>query len=166
VKKTLLLNANYEVLSFIIDRKALKLIMREGKCEVLSVWDDIICWGSGQINHPATLRLTKLIRRTFTKSNFCRQSVVKRDNHECQYCGEKLMPSQITIDHVIPRAQGGGNSFANCVVSCKECNNRKDRRTPEQAGMKLLRKPTYPIFSGHHTIYSSEARKPRPLGRG
>lgn len=46
--------------------------------------------------------------------------------------------SSMTIDHVLPRAQGGGNDPMNMVVACKPCNGRKADRTPEQAGMKML----------------------------
>jgi hypothetical protein len=152
MKKTLLLNTSFEVLSFISDRRALKFLMKEDKCEVLSVWEDIIYWGSGHINHPAILRLNNSVKRNWTKTTFSRYSVVKRDASTCQYCGKKLLPAQITIDHVIPKALGGDNSFTNCVVSCKECNNKKDRRTPEQANMKLLRRPTFLSFASHHTL--------------
>ena len=156
MKRTLLLNASSEVLELINDRRALKLSMKDDKVEVLGVWDDIISWGSGQIYHPAILRLKKLVRRNFTRINFNRQSVIKRDYNICQYCGKKLLPSQITIDHIVPKDQGGLNSFTNCVVSCKECNNRKDNRTPEQAGMKLLRKPISPIFLRHYTLSDAQ----------
>lgn len=150
-KKTLLLNYSYEVISFIPERRALKLLMK-GKCEVISFWNEVIKWGSGQINHPSILRLKKLVRRNFFSSNFSRRAVIKRDCCQCQYCGLKLTGSQITIDHVIPRAQGGANSFLNCVVACKICNNRKDSRTPEQAGMSLIKKPMHPSFSEHFSL--------------
>lgn len=150
-KKTLLLNANYQLLTFVNERKSLKLLMKE-KVEVIEFWSDVIAWGSGETYFPAIVRLKKLVKRNFFSSNFNRRSIVKRDESTCQYCNLKLSPSQITIDHVIPRAQGGINSFLNCVVACKECNNKKDSRTPEQAGMVLLRVPTHPSFSEHYSI--------------
>ena len=154
-KRTLLLNASYEVLNFIDYRKALKLLAKD-KCEVLSSWEEIVVWSSGKIYHPATLRLKNLIRRNFYNSNFSRQSVIKRDQSLCQYCGIKLSSSQITIDHVLPRAQGGITSFINCVVACKTCNNKKDNKTPEQANMKLLKKPSHPSFSEHFSISENQ----------
>src|ERR1700676_4169845 len=103
-KKTLLLNASYEVLNFIPYRKALKLIVKD-KVETISTWDDWVIWGSGKIKHPAILRLKNHVRRNYFNSNFSRKAVVKRDRSLCQYCGKKLTASQITIDHVMPRAQ-------------------------------------------------------------
>lgn len=150
-KKTLLLNAGYEVLSFIPERKMFKLLFKD-KVEVVSSWDDVVTWGNGKIKHPSILRLKKYVKRNFFNSNFSRKALVKRDRSICQFCGRKLTASQITIDHVLPRAQGGITSFINCVVSCQDCNNRKADKTPEQASMKLLRKPTHPSFSAHYFV--------------
>ena len=150
-KKTLLLNASYEILSFIPERKAFKLLIKD-KVEVVSSWSDLVNWGEEKIKHPAILRLKRHVRRNYFNSNFSRKALVKRDRSTCQYCGKKLTASLITIDHVLPRAQGGITSFVNCVVCCQLCNNKKADKTPEQAGMKLLRKPTHPSFSAHYYV--------------
>jgi 5-methylcytosine-specific restriction endonuclease McrA len=151
-RKTLLLNASYEVLSFIPERKALKLLFKD-KVEVVSSWTNTeIRWDNGKIKHPSILRLKNHVRRNYYNSNFSRKALVKRDKNTCQYCGLKLSASQITIDHVLPRAQGGITSFTNCVVSCQVCNNIKADRTPEQANMVLLKKPTHPSFSAANYV--------------
>ncbi len=150
-KKTLLLNASYEVLSFIPERKVFKLLIKD-KVEVISSWDDQINWGKNKIKHPAILRLKNHVRRNYYNSNFSRKALIKRDRSSCQYCGIKLTASQITVDHVMPRAQGGTTSFTNCVVCCQICNNKKADRTPEQAGMALMKKPTHPSFSSAHYV--------------
>lgn len=144
-KKTLLLDASYQVQSFIELKKALKHIVKD-KVEIVSTWDDTINYGSGKIKLPAILRLKNSIKRPYFNSNFSRKALVKRDKSTCQYCSKKLSASQITVDHVLPRAQGGGTSYTNCVVSCQICNNKKADRTPEQASMKLLKKPTHPTY--------------------
>ncbi|CAB4197040.1 McrA Restriction endonuclease [uncultured Caudovirales phage] len=145
-KKTLLLNASYEVLSFIPERKVFKLLFKD-KVEVVSNWDDHIIWSNGKIKHPSILRLKNHVKRNYYNSNFSRKALIKRDKSTCQFCSKKLSLSQITIDHVLPRAQGGITSFTNCVVSCQICNNKKADKTPEQANMTLLKKPTHPSFS-------------------
>lgn len=78
---------------------------------------------------------------------FSRLNIYARDNDTCQYCAEQLPRVELNLDHVIPRAQGGRTSWENVVCSCIECNLRKGGRTPEQAGMKLLRKPTRPRWT-------------------
>jgi 5-methylcytosine-specific restriction endonuclease McrA len=48
------------------------------------------------------------------------------------------------VDHVVPRAQGGQDTWLNTVAACAEDNHRKANRTPEEAGMALLRQPFEP----------------------
>jgi 5-methylcytosine-specific restriction endonuclease McrA len=47
---------------------------------------------------------------------------------------------------VIPRSRGGRTEWENVVIACSACNRKKGNRTPEEAGMKLLRKPYRPRF--------------------
>ena len=84
---------------------------------------------------------------------FSRRNIFKRDGFRCQYCGRRPRPSELTIDHVVPRAQGGQTSWTNCVLACISCNHRKRDRTPKEASMhlaKLPRRPKWtPIYSRH-----------------
>ena len=68
-----------------------------------------------------------------------------RDKGHCAYCSLKLLMDESTIDHVIPRAQGGKHTWENTVLSCAPCNNKKDSMTPKQAGMPLLARPHRPL---------------------
>jgi 5-methylcytosine-specific restriction endonuclease McrA len=78
---------------------------------------------------------------------FSRLNIYARDADTCQYCGRNLPRSELNLDHVVPRAQGGRTSWENVVCSCIECNLHKGGRTPEQAGMKLLKKATRPRWT-------------------
>lgn len=78
--------------------------------------------------------------------HLCRRNIFLRDRNQCQYCGKVLPKQELTIDHVIPRSRGGKDSWDNLVLACLQCNLKKGNRTPEEAGMKLLRKPTAPRF--------------------
>lgn len=155
-KKILLLNTSYEVLSFIVEKKALKLLSKDNKVEVVSEWPDIIKWGQGQVHLPAILRLKNHVRRNYFNSNFSRRALIKRDRSQCQYCAKSLSAANITIDHVLPRSQGGITSFNNCVVSCFNCNNNKADRTPEQARMVLMKKPSAPSFATMHNFIDAQ----------
>lgn len=64
--------------------------------------------------------------------------------HNCQYTGESLPPNQLTVDHVIPRSRGGKSTWENCVTASLAVNAAKADRTPEEAGLKLLRPATAP----------------------
>lgn len=71
-------------------------------------------------------------------------ALFRRDQYLCLYCGEQFSHSHLSRDHVNPLSQGGVDTWANVVTSCKRCNNHKAGRTPEQAGMELLAIPFTP----------------------
>lgn len=73
-----------------------------------------------------------------------RRNLFARDRNQCQYCGRVFPTADLSIDHVMPRAQGGGDTWTNLVCACIRCNARKGGRTPEQAGMLLIREPVKP----------------------
>jgi len=78
---------------------------------------------------------------------FSRRNLCIRDRYTCQFCGTKLNGHNLTIDHIIPRSRGGRATWENCVLACVKCNERKGDMTPEEAHMKLLKKPRRPRWS-------------------
>lgn len=72
-----------------------------------------------------------------------RKQILRRDNHTCAYCGK---PGS-TIDHIHPQSRGGKNTWDNLITACQKCNNIKDDRTPQEAGMKLKFEPRVPRYS-------------------
>ncbi len=72
------------------------------------------------------------------------RELFRRDRHMCLYCGETFPDRFLTRDHVVPRAQGGEDRWANVVTACRRCNVKKGARTPEEAGMPLLAVPFVP----------------------
>lgn len=48
----------------------------------------------------------------------------------CHYCGCKVAPKALTLDHVVPVIRGGRSTRGNCVPCCKECNNQKKHMLP------------------------------------
>jgi 5-methylcytosine-specific restriction endonuclease McrA len=96
---------------------------------------------------PEVVRLAQFDRLPLAAVTFSRRNVAKRDHLTCQYCGAQPGWEQITVDHVLPRSQGGASSWTNCVAACLRCNARKADRTPEQAGMHLRKRPARPEWS-------------------
>ncbi len=96
---------------------------------------------------------------------FTRHNVYARDRDTCQYCGRRFPRHQLNLDHVIPRSQGGPSSWENVVCSCHACNRRKGGRTPEQSGIRLLRRPTRPAWTPFLTdeVRSAGYREWRPF---
>lgn len=78
---------------------------------------------------------------------FNRKNLYIRDQGKCMYCGKKVSISAFSFEHVIPKCLGGrSNDWLNIVVSCLRCNARKGGKTPDQAGMPLIRKPFIPTL--------------------
>jgi 5-methylcytosine-specific restriction endonuclease McrA len=82
---------------------------------------------------------------------FSRRNLFRRDQYTCQYCGARGSTDSMSIDHIVPRALGGGASWTNCVAACRSCNTRKGDRSLKEAGMKLLRPPREP---SPHLVFS------------
>lgn len=114
------------------------------KVEVIETWDEDLHGPSASMKAPAVVRLTKGSVSTKQSVRFSRINVFTRDRFRCQYCGDKKPIRQLNYDHVVPRVKGGKTVWENIATSCYACNDRKGSRTPEQAGMKLLRKPFKP----------------------
>ncbi len=93
---------------------------------------------------PEVVTLVHYDRVPIKRVTFSRRNLFRRDNYTCQYCGERPGTEELTIDHVVPRSQGGESTWENCVVACVRCNARKANRTPRQASMRLLRQPRKP----------------------
>ncbi len=83
---------------------------------------------------------------------FSRANIFLRDKNKCQYCGKEFRKSELNLDHVVPRTHGGVSSWENVVCSCISCNRNKGGRTPEGAGVKLIRKPRKPAWSPYYHI--------------
>jgi 5-methylcytosine-specific restriction endonuclease McrA len=96
------------------------------------------------MNVPSVVVMTRYKWPKSKPIRYSKDNVFARDRGECQYCGLKLKRKDITLDHVIPRAQGGTTSWENIVVACDTCNQKKRDKTPHQAGMKLLSLPKAP----------------------
>ena len=96
---------------------------------------------------PRVIQLAFYDRVPRRQVRFSRQNVYARDRDTCQYCARRLPRSQLNLDHVVPRSQGGPSSWENVVCSCHRCNWRKGGRTPEQSGLRLLRTPTRPAWT-------------------
>jgi 5-methylcytosine-specific restriction endonuclease McrA len=95
---------------------------------------------------PEVIVLAGYDRLPSAAVSFSRRNIFKRDHYTCQYCGDQPGSEDLSIDHVVPRSQGGTSTWENCVLACITCNKRKADRTPQQAGMKLRRQPARPAW--------------------
>ena len=119
----------------------------------LNEWCDFSCGHDGgdvvrtislKIRIPRIILLLFFDRLPHREVKFTRHNIFERDHNTCQYCGRKFDRRNLNIDHVVPRQRGGRTTWTNVVCSCLECNRRKGNRTPEEAGMRLIKRPRKP----------------------
>ena len=96
------------------------------------------------IQVPRIIKLVRFDRQHIATLRMNRRNLLARDGHCCQYCGQSLPASQLSLDHVMPRSRGGPTTWENVVASCVRCNTKKGSRTPQEARMKLMKKPKKP----------------------
>jgi 5-methylcytosine-specific restriction endonuclease McrA len=113
----------------------------------LSATQDCITTVNRTIRVPRVLVLSAYEYLPKGRVRFSRLNIYARDQDTCQYCSRTLPRSELNLDHVNPRSQGGKTTWENVVCSCVPCNLKKGGRTPEQAGMRLLRKPFRPRWT-------------------
>lgn len=130
-----------------------------GKVDVLKEYDEDIRSPTFAIKTPAVVRLKRPIGGMKRGVKFSRVNVFSRDGFRCQYCGTRRVVHELNYDHVVPRVQGGKTVWENIVTSCYDCNARKRGRTPEQAGMKLLRAPVKPKALPMGTVIPRDPRR-------
>lgn len=168
--RVLVLNRNYSPVNITTVRKALKKLIT-GRAEIVTVENEayvgynLTSWtelsflkkeygmdgdeelvGSDRFAFiaPTIIRALVYDKTHRQPIRMSRKNILLRDNFTCQFCGKKFPTEKLTLDHVFPQARGGAGTWENLVCSCFKCNNKKGCRTPEEAGMKLLRKPEKP----------------------
>jgi 5-methylcytosine-specific restriction endonuclease McrA len=164
----LVLNRHYMAIRIISAQRALSMLFREVS-EVISVEDgsymahDFESWTEISQEHerfnehtdwvrtvrlpiavPKVIRLLGYDRLPKQQVKLNRRNIYARDHSLCQYCGKKFPTHELTLDHVVPRTQGGESSWTNLVCACVKCNSHKGGRTPHQAHMKLITQPVQP----------------------
>ena len=135
----LVLNSDYSPINICDGRRAIVLLLKQ-KAHMIT---------------EKVIRLLDYIRLPYTKimsHKPSRNLIHKRDNHTCQYCGEK---ENLTIDHILPSSRGGIDSWENLVCCCTSCNTKKGNKTPGEVGMRLIKQPKPPFNKVHLTINAS-----------
>lgn len=168
--RTLVLDASYKPHRVVTWQRAAQLI-NDGRAEVVELYAEtlrairretiaslalsksMLAWFELSVDDrdpdllvvkmPAVIRLISVLGRKKVVK-FSRINVLTRDGFACQYCAAKKPSIELNYDHVLPRSRGGKTTWTNIVSSCLPCNSRKSNRTPEEAGMRLLKAPVCP----------------------
>jgi 5-methylcytosine-specific restriction endonuclease McrA len=139
MSRTLVLNASYEPIAVVSSRRALLLVLN-GKASSLSESDRVVHSVTESLVEPDVILLRQFIRIPRRSIPLTRRAVLEMYDYTCAYC----FKHGNTLDHVVPRARGGTNTWGNVVVACTKCNNKKADRLLSELGWKLpfeLREP-------------------------
>lgn len=150
----LVLNADYQPLSYLPLslwhwQEAIKAVF-SGKVTVVDVYQDTTVRAvTMEIPLPSVIALNDYvpIQQHQQQPAFTRRNVFLRDEYRCQYCRQHFHTRDLSLDHVVPRCQGGRLHWENVVTSCTRCNGQKGSRTLQEISpheMKLLRPPRVP----------------------
>jgi CRISPR/Cas system Type II protein with McrA/HNH and RuvC-like nuclease domain len=146
MQQVLVLNFDFTPLNVTSLQRGFILVIK-GKAEIIEADSNPIVTAYKEYVRPLIIRLLRYINYRGNSIRVNRQRVFKRDNHQCLYCGSQ---KELTIDHVQPRSRGGRNTWTNLVTCCSKCNHKKGNKTPEEANMKLRKKPYEPTFVNEH----------------
>ncbi len=136
----LVLNATYEPLCVVPSRRALVLVIT---AKAVAVEDSSVVMHAEHtaVAVPAVVRLSRFVRVPYRAVvPITRKGVLARDSHRCVYCGA----TATSLDHVVPKARGGGHSWENVVAACGRCNHAKADRPLHELGWRLPRPPRAP----------------------
>ena len=138
--RVLLLNQTYEPLGTVSVARAIIMTLKNTVAVEELDGDRVLRSAREEFPVPSVIRRRTYInvRRRREASGMKRLRIYMRDKFRCQYCGEKKVAAELTLDHIVPRSRGGDNSPVNIVTACVPCNNRKSNRTPAEARMPLL----------------------------
>ena len=155
----LVLNASYEPLKIVDWQRAITL-WYQGKAEIVETHDREVRAVTFSFKLPSVVRLlyyVKLKRRPIVQ--FTRANIYARDGFTCQYCDRLFDPSDLNLDHVIPRDKGGKTSWEIVVASCIRCNSKKANKMPHEARMFPRTAPRAPRWRPFHaSLQNTEPR--------
>ena len=154
MSNVIVLNADNTYIGSISWQKSIVLLYK-GKVEMVKATDRVVTNVTRSVEFivPKVVRLIRFIKSVYKKSNvpYSKRAVFIRDKYKCQYCGVTMEKKHCTVDHIHPKAQGGGTSWTNCATACTDCNNVKGdltldqcKKNPRTRHLKLRKIPQCP----------------------
>ena len=138
--RVLVLNTSFEPINVCTERRAVVMIFK-GVARVEEHNGHMLHSQKLSIHAPSVIRLTEYIHIPFERRSLSRKNILLRDHSTCQYCGRQYPPSELTLDHVLPRSRGGESAWIIWLLAANAAIIKKGNRTPEESGMHLLRRP-------------------------
>jgi len=143
---TLILNSDGNPLSIIplsviSWQEAVKLVYQDKVTIVENYTDWTVHSQKMAIQVPAIVMVKKFYGGA-TRIRFTKNNLIFRDNSRCQYCGERFLGKELTLDHVIPKSMGGKKVWTNIVLACQDCNHSRG----DDISIQPIKKPSKPTY--------------------
>jgi 5-methylcytosine-specific restriction endonuclease McrA len=107
-------------------------------------YDDLVITSSrGDIRVPTMLIARNFRKMPERKYSPSRRGIKERDQGICQVT-RRFVGDNGNLGHVIAKSKGGKITWTNAVWLDPKINTLMGDRTPEEAGMRLIRKPVEP----------------------
>ncbi len=145
----LILNVTFEPMHVCSTKRALTLVF-SGKAEIIINGRGTIHSATSEFEIPSVIKLSHMVRRPRPRIALSKREILRRDDYTCQYCGRKMRT--LTLDHVVPRRQGGAHTWENLVAACSPCNRRKGGKLAAEVDMALSRPPFEPNPSAAYRL--------------
>ena len=94
------------------------------------------------INTDITPQRTDVKRIPSTEKTV-REMLFKQQNGKCNACDVEMRIVDFEVDHIIPKAKGGGDYMENYQLLCGSCNRIKGARPMEYLRMKIATREKY-----------------------
>lgn len=131
--------------AYVVDTSDYTVFNWKEWCELETDDDEIVVKTvTSDVKMPEVIVLSKYDKIPKKGMKLTKRNLFLRDNFKCQYTGEEVNTKTADIDHVIPKSKGGPTNWTNLVVCSKHINRRKADRTPQEAGLTLIKKPKKP----------------------
>ena len=155
MSRTLVLNATYEPLGVITERRALILVLNH-RATIIEESGGVVHFAGGQMDLPSVIRLNKFVRIPYRHAvPLSRRAIFARDGGKCVYC---TAPAT-SIDHVIPRSRGGAHIWENVVSACHKCNHLKADKQLKEIGWRLRQLPREPVGAAWRILGSGQSNE-------
>lgn len=155
----LVLDRTFRAVDYISPERAITLCLLGKATAVVEYEDRVFRSEHLTIHVPKVISLKVYVPlNKQVTDNVIKSLLFARDGYTCQYCNKHKseLPKGVylTKDHVVPISRFSGatraerlrkaDTWENSTTACLKCNNEKDNKTPEEAGLKLLSKPKRP----------------------
>ena len=113
--------------SQIIDSQRAFVVVFKGNAKVIGEHDECfkVVDPELKIRKPSIIVINQWVQTQYKSVPLTKPNLFKRDNYTCLYCNTKLTAKELTIDHIVPRSRGGGDTWENWATACKKCNGEK-----------------------------------------